>query len=307
MNEFQGDLPRGSGESPSVPSPERIRIAVQRRGRLAKCSLDLLQSIGLDFDYHEGRLFAPCSNFPLELLFVRDDDIPQLVQDGVADLGIAGRNVVEEKGGDVECLESLGFGICSLKIAVRAGGPLATLTDLEGKRIATSHPSILFRYLKEKGLDSTVVEISGSVEITPILNVADAVCDLVSTGSTLKMNGLRPLATVLESEAVLISHPNQREGKQKEPFIERLRARLRSCLRARKMRYLMMNVRRSDWDSLKKVLPNLSSPTVVPLARPGWIAIHSAVPEKAVWNTIEELTRRGARDILSVPVDIMVP
>ncbi len=307
MNDFQGTVLGGITGSPDSPSEERLRIAVQRRGRLAKGSLDLLQSVGLDFDYHEGRLFAPCSNFPLELLFVRDDDIPEYVQDGVADLGIAGRNVVEEKGGAVECLESLGFGGCCLKIAVREGGPLTTIMDLEGKRIATSHPSILFRYLKEKGLDSTVVEISGSVEITPILNVADAVCDLVSTGSTLKMNGLRPLATVLESEAVLIAHPDPPDGEQKGSFIERLRARMRSCLRARKMRYLMMNVRRSDWDSLKKVLPNLSSPTVLPLARPGWIAIHSAVPEEAVWNTIEELTRRGARDILSVPVDIMVP
>ncbi len=294
-------------ESPSGASTQRLRIAVQRRGRLANGSLDLLQSVGLDFDYHEGRLFAPCSNFPLELLFVRDDDIPEYVQDGVADLGIAGRNVVEEKGVDVQCLESLGFGNCRLDIAVREGGPLETLEDLEGKRIATSHPSILARFLERKGLTSTVVEISGSVEIAPILNVADAVCDLVSTGSTLKMNGLHPLVTVLDSEALLIANPDSSDETQKGPFVERLRARVRSCLRARKMRYLMMNVRRSDWDKLKKVLPNLSSPTVVPLAREGWLAIHSAVPEDVVWNTIEELTRCGAKDILSVPVDIMVP
>jgi len=294
-------------DGPSRLSGHRLRIAVQRRGRLAKESMGILKSVGLDFDYHEGRLFSPCSNFPLELLFLRDDDIPEYVQDGVADLGIAGRNVVEEKKAKVDCLENLGFGACRLEIAVREGGAIQEITDLEKKRIATSHPTILTRYLKKNGIDSKVVEISGSVEIAPILNVADAVCDLVSTGSTLKMNGLRPLVTVLRSEAVLIANSEQLGGEEKGALIDRLRARLRSCLRARKMRYLMMNVRRSDWETLKRILPNLSSPTVVPLARSGWIAIHSAVPEEALWNTIEELTLSGAKDILSVPVDIMVP
>ena len=303
-NKFNSNL---RSDGPSMLSGDRLRIAVQRRGRLAKESMAILKSIGLDFDYHEGRLFAPCSNFPLELLFLRDDDIPEYVQDGVADLGIAGRNVVEEKKAKVDCLENLGFGACRLEIAVREGGEIQGITDLEKKRIATSHPTILTRYLKKKGIDAKVVEISGSVEIAPILNVADAVCDLVSTGSTLKMNGLRPLVTVLRSEALLIANSGQLGGKEKGALIDRLRARLRSCLRARKMRYLMMNVRRSDWEKLKRILPNLSSPTVVPLARSDWIAIHSAVPEEALWNTIEELTLSGAKDILSVPVDIMVP
>ena len=242
----------------------------------------------------------------MELLFVRDDDIPEYVQDRVADLGIVGRNVVEEKGGEVECLESLGFGNCRIEIAVKEGGRIRTLEDLQGKRIATSYPSILARYLASRELDATVVEISGSVEIAPILNVADGICDLVSTGSTLRMNGLRPIATVLESEAVLIAAPTQLDNKTKGPLIDRLRARLGSCLRARGMRYLMMNALRSDWDDLKSVLPHLSSPTVMPLAKPGWISIHSAVPEEEVWDVIEDLRKRGARDILSIPVQIMV-
>ncbi len=294
-------------EHSSRPSKTtRLRMALQRKGRLAGSSVELMRRIGLDFDVSDGRLFSPCSNFPLELLFVRDDDIPEYVQNRVADLGIVGRNVVEEKGGDVQCLESLGFGNCRLEIAVREGGGIEALKDLQGKRIATSYPSILTRYLSERGLDAAVVEISGSVEIAPILNVADGICDLVSTGSTLRMNGLRPIGTVLESEAVLIAGPPQPREKAKSRLCDRLRARLDSCLRARGMRYLMMNARRSDWDELKTVLPHLSSPTVMPLAEPGWIAIHSAVQEEAVWDLIEELRERGARDILSVPIQIMV-
>lgn len=307
MSEPRSPLVMPQAAQPSRPlKTARLRMALQRRGRLASCSLELLQSIGLDFDYSDGRLFSPCSNFPLELLFVRDDDIPGYVHNQVADLGIVGRNVVEEKGGEVECLESLGFGNCRLEIAVREGGAIETLDDLQGKRIATSHPSILTRYLASRELDAAVVEISGSVEIAPILNVADGICDLVSTGSTLRMNGLRPIGTVLESEAVLIGSPPQLEQEAKGPLIDRLRSRLGSCLRARGMRYLMMNARRSDWEDLRNVLPHLSSPTVMPLAKPGWIAIHSAVAEEAVWDLIEDLTKCGARDILSVPIQIMV-
>ena len=231
MSEPRFPLVMPQAAQPSRPlKTARLRMALQRRGRLARSSLELLQSIGLDFDYSDGRLFSPCSNFPLELLFVRDDDIPEYVHNQVADLGIVGRNVVEEKGGEVECLESLGFGNCRLEIAVREGGSIETLDDLQGKRIATSHPSILTRYLASRELAAAVVQISGSVEIAPILNVADGICDLVSTGSTLRMNGLRPIGTVLESEAVLIGSPPQLEQEAKGQLIDRLRSRLGSCL-----------------------------------------------------------------------------
>ena len=284
----------------------RIRVAVQRKGRLSEGSLELLRSIGLNFDYYEGRLFSPCSNFPVEILFVRDDDIPEYVQDGVADLGIVGRNVVAEKEAVVEQLETLGFGKCRLDIASREGGAIKNIADLEGCRIATSYPVILSRFLESEKLTANIVEISGSVEIAPTLNVADAICDLVSTGSTLRINGLSPIATVLRSEAVLIGNLGALSSSDTGSLVSRIRRRVQSCLRARGMRYLMMNANKRDLEKLRRVLPHLSSPTIMPLAEDGSIAIHSAVPYEDVWKVIEELRQNGASDILAVPVEVMV-
>ena len=296
-----------AGEAtPSESEQSRIRVAVQRKGRLSSGSLELLRSIGLNFDYYEGRLFAPCRNFPIEILFVRDDDIPEYVQDGVADVGIVGRNVVAEKEASVEQLETLDFGKCRLDIASRQGGPIQSIADLDGCRIATSYPVILRRFLESRKLTANIVEISGSVEIAPTLNVADAICDLVSTGSTLRINGLSPIATVLNSEAVLIANPECLASSDRGTLVARLRSRIQSCLRARGMRYLMMNAHQRDLERLRAILPHLSSPTVMPLAEDGSIAIHSAVPAKDVWEVMEELRRNGASDILAVPVEVMV-
>lgn len=288
------------------PNGDNLKIALQRKGRLADPSLQLLKSIGMDFDYHEGKLFAPCRSFPLDLLFLRDDDIPEYVQDGVTDLGIAGLNIIQERGAAVAQLDCLEFGSCSLSIAVPRKGPFKTVYDLAGKRIATSHAQILARYLAEKGVEAKIIPITGSVEIAPSLDVADAICDLVSTGSTLRMNDLEPIEVVLKSEAVLIANPASLQDSRKKQLIDRLRIRIQGNIRARRTKYVMMNAPETALVEIREILPGMKSPTIVPLAEPGMIAIHSAVPEEFFWDMIEKLKRAGASDILVVPVEKMV-
>ncbi len=279
---------------------------MQRQGRLAESSMHMLKSSGLDFDHYEGRLFSRCRNFALDILFLRDDDIPEYVQDGVTDLGIVGLNVIQEKNAQVAQLDVLGFGACTLSIAVPRKGAYRTVFDLDGRRIATSYPHILGRFLEQKKIKARIIEISGSVEITPSLDVADAICDLVSTGSTLRMNDLEPIEVVLKSEAVLIANPGSLERTEKRAHIERLRIRFQGNIRARKTKYVMMNAPESALEEIRSILPGMKSPTIVPLAEKGMIAIHSAVPEEVFWDVIEKLKKTGATDILVVPVEKMV-
>ncbi len=285
---------------------DNLKIAIQRQGRLASDSLATLKSVGLDFDSYDGRLFSHCRNFPLDILFLRDDDIPEYVQDGVADLGLVGLNIVQEKAARVSQLDFLGFGTCTLAIAVPQDRARQTVFDLDGKRIATSYPRTLSQFLQAKGVQARIIEISGSVEITPSLDVADAICDLVSTGSTLKMNGLTAIETVLRSEAVLIGHPDSLAEPSKRSVIDRLRVRLQSHLRARRTKYVMMNAPRSSLERIRGILPGMKSPTVLPLADEGMIAVHSAVPEEVFWEVIEKLQETGASDILVLPVEKLV-
>ncbi len=285
---------------------DNLKIAIQRQGRLAADSVATLKAVGLDFDSYNGRLFSRCRNFPLDILFLRDDDIPEYVQDGVTDLGVVGLNVVHEKNARVSQLDLLGFGSCSLAIAVPADRARQTVYDLEGKRIATSYPRTLSDYLRRKQVDARVIEISGSVEIAPSLDVADAICDLVSTGSTLKMNGLTAIETVLRSEAVLIANPAALADAAKSEVVHRLRIRAQSHLRARKTKYVMMNAPRSALERILGILPGMKSPTVLPLAAEGMIAVHSAVPEEVFWEVIEKLQATGASDILVLPVEKLV-
>ena len=285
---------------------ENLKIALQRKGRLAEPSKRILKSIGLDFEYYEGRLFSHCQNFPLDILFLRDDDIPEYVQDGVTDLGIVGLNVVQEKESEVAQLDFLGFGTCKLSIAVPRRSSLGSLYDLKDKRIATSHIRILKRFLKEKKISARVIEISGSVEITPSLDVADAICDLVSTGSTLRMNDLEPIEVVLKSEAILIANPLSLKDAKKCQLIDRLRTRFQGNIRARQTKYVMMNAPEKSLKKIREILPGMRSPTVVPLAEEGMVAIHSAVPEELFWDVIEQLKKTGATDILVVPIEKMV-
>jgi ATP phosphoribosyltransferase len=228
------------------------------------------------------------------------------VQDGVTDLGIVGLNVLKERGVQAAQLDYLGFGDCELCIAVPRRSSLRSLFDLSGKRIATSYPHILKQYLEEKGVDGRVIEISGSVEITPSLDVADAICDLVSTGSTLRIHELVSIEVVLKSEAVLVANPSSLEDSRKRVLIDRLRARLQSHLLARKTKYVMMNAPEEALDQIQQILPGMKSPTVVPLAERGMIAVHTAVPEEFFWDVIEKLQLTGATDILVVPVEKMV-
>ncbi len=288
------------------PNGNNLRIAVQSAGRLADESVALLQGAGIDFDAYSRKLFAVARDFPLEILFVRDDDIPEFVQDGVAALGIVGRNLVAESEAVVEEIAPLGYGRCRLVVAVPRGGSIAAASDLAGRRIATSYPRTLARWLAERSVEATIVEIAGATELTPALDVADAICDLVSTGTTLRINDLVPIETVLESEAVLIANRAALGDERWSRTIERLLLRLRSLLAARRTKYVMANAPAAALPRIRAVLPGLRSPTVVPLAEPGWVAIHAAIPEETFWDSIEALRAAGASEILVTPVEKLV-
>ncbi len=285
---------------------DNLKIVLQKQGRLAKPCREIMKSAGLEFEYYDGRLFAPCQNFPLDILFLRDDDIPEYVQDGVADLGIVGLNVVQEKAAQVIQLDALGFGSCTLSIAVPRKSAIRSVYELEGKRIATSYPLILKGFLDQRKVNARIIQISGSVEITPSLDVSDAICDLVSTGSTLRSNELESIEVVLDSEAYLIANAQSLRDPKRRELIERLRVRFQSNLKARCTKYVMMNAPKAALEEIKTILPGMKSPTVVPLAEEDMVAVHSAVPEEFFWDVIEKLRTTGASDILVVPIEKMV-
>jgi len=286
-----------------ITNGHNLRIAVQNDGRLTRRSLELLRGIGLEFEEHERRLFARCRNADVELLFVRDDDIPEYVQDGVADLGVVGRNVVLEQGARVDELEPLGFGYCTLALAVPRESAVRRPPDLDGCRIATTHPASLRAYLEREGIEATIVEIRGAAEVAPALDVAEAICDLVSTGTTLRMNDLRRIGDVWESEAVLIANGAALEPGERARLIERLRVRLRGLLTARRMKYVTLNAPRSALPRIQEILPGMKSPTVVPLAEEGMVAVHAAVEEEVFWEAMERIKEAGGSEILVLPVE----
>ncbi|HKK27521.1 MAG TPA: ATP phosphoribosyltransferase [Gemmatimonadota bacterium] len=286
-----------------ITNGHNLRIAVQNDGRLTRRSLELLRGIGLEFEEHERRLFARCRNADVELLFVRDDDIPEYVQDGVADLGVVGRNVVLEQDAAVDELEPLGFGYCTLALAVPRESAVREPSGLDGRRIATTHPRALRGYLERQGIEATIVEIRGAAEVAPALDVADAICDLVSTGTTLRMNDLRRIGDVWESEAVLIAAGAALEPGERARLIERLRVRLRGLLTARRMKYVTLNAPRSALPRIQEILPGMKSPTVVPLAEEGMVAVHAAVEEEVFWEAMERLKEAGGSEILVLPVE----
>jgi ATP phosphoribosyltransferase len=279
-----------------------LKIAIQKSGRLNEKSVELLKNCGLNFENYKSSLISPVSNFPLEILFLRDDDIPEYVQDGIADLGIVGENVIEETEVEVAYLQRLGFGKCSLKIAVPNNNDIATLADLNGKAIATTYPVILGKYLKEQGITSDIRTISGSVEISPGLGLSDAICDLVSTGGTLKSNGLKPFADVMSSEAVLIGS----KGSENNDLIQELIQRIQSVLRAKETKYVVLNVKRDNLDAVTALLPGVKSPSVVPLAEPDWVAVHTVIPERDFWDRISQLKQAGAQGIVVMPIEKII-
>jgi ATP phosphoribosyltransferase len=285
----------------------RLKLALQKNGRITEESIALLRAAGLSFEFTVRSLFSPCTNFPLDLLSLRDDDIPEYVQDGVSDLGIVGANVVEEKGARVRVVERLGFAKCLLAICVPKNSLLSDLASLKGKRIATSYPKTLGRFLSSREIQADIVEISGSVEIAPALNVADAICDILSTGSTARVNGLEPLITIMESEAVLIANEDVLGDPNEKDEIDRLLTRIRSSLRARGKKYVMMNAPISSVEKLKHLVPGMKSPTVVPLANRDMVAIQSVVPEEVLWEAIEQLKQAGASDIVVTSIENIIP
>lgn len=279
-----------------------LKIAIQKSGRLNEKSVELLKNCGLTFENYKSSLISTVSNFPLEILFLRDDDIPEYVQDGIADIGIVGENVINETEVDVHYLQRLGFGKCMLKIAVPNESELKYIKDLEGKAIATSYPVILKKYLQDNQVNATIRTISGSVEISPGLGLSDAICDIVSTGGTLKSNGLKPFADVLASEAILIS----KNGIEHNGIIKELMQRIQSVLMAKETKYVVLNVDRSNLDTILSLLPGVKSPTVVPLAEHNWVAVHTVIQERDFWEKINKLKAAGAQGIVVMPVEKVI-
>jgi ATP phosphoribosyltransferase len=279
-----------------------LKIAIQKSGRLNEKSVELLKNCGLSFDNYKSSLISPVSNFPLEILFLRDDDIPEYVQDGIADLGIVGENVIEETEVKVNYLQRLGFGRCSLKIAVPNTNNIQNIAELDGKSIATTYPVILGKFLKGKGINADIRTISGSVEISPGLGLSDAICDLVSTGGTLRSNGLKPFADVMSSEAVLIG----RSGSENEELVKELIQRVQSVLRAKETKYVVLNVHKDNLKKITALLPGVKSPSVVSLAEDGWVAVHTVIPESDFWDRISQLKQAGAQGIVVMPIEKII-
>lgn len=287
----------------------RLRIAIQKSGRLSERSKDLLARCGINFEWRPGRLDARSMDFPMDILLVRDDDIPRYVADGVCDLGIVGENVIAERLGEdsvVRLVRKLDFGKCRLALAVPKESGLNQLQDLEGLRIATSYPYATARFFSQRDIKTEIVEISGSVEIAPAMGVADAICDLVSTGSTLASHGLKELAPIFESEAVLIA-TQLPLNEERDHHFRRLDSRLSGVLRAEKAKYIMMNAPRSALERIRTLIPGLEEPTVVPLCGDGQrVAIHAVAPEPIFWETMELLKEAGASSILVVPIEKVI-
>jgi len=283
---------------------KKLKIAIQKSGRLNEDSIKLLKEAGIEFNNGLNKLKAEAYNFPIKVFFLRDDDIPQYVEDGVADIGIVGENVVLEKNKEVKIIDHLGFGKCRLSIAIPKDDKYKSIQDLQGKRIATSYSVILSKFLKKNKITAEIHEISGSVEIAPGIGLADAICDLVSSGSTLFTNGLKEAEIILKSEAVLIA--NTKLTKQQEVILNKLLFRINAVKKAKKNKYILLNAPNKNLDAIIKILPGMKSPTVLPLADKGWSSVHSVVDENEFWEIIEKLKENGAQGILVVPIEKMI-
>ncbi|MGB1448452.1 MAG: ATP phosphoribosyltransferase [Flavobacteriaceae bacterium] len=281
-----------------------IRIAIQKSGRLNQESLALLKSAGIKIDNGKDQLKAAARNFPVEVFFLRNGDIPQYLRDGVVDLAILGSNTLVEKGNDLEIIESLGFSKCRVSIAVPKGTEYNGINDLSGKKIATSYPNTVEQFLAKNKLQADLHIINGSVEIAPNIGLADAVCDVVSSGSTLFKNNLKEVVKILDSEAVLVQGPKVTE--EQRLLIEKIQFRIQAVLRAKKSKYILLNAPNESIEKIADILPVLKSPTVLPLAQKGWSSIHSVVNEGDFWEVIDQLKAAGAEDILVCPIEKMV-
>ena len=285
-------------------SKEKLRIAIQKAGRLNEDSLKILKDAGISIDNGKEQLKATSSNFPMEVLYLRNGDIPQYLRDGVVDIAFLGENVLEEKGDDIFQSLKLGFSKCRVSLAVPKSVKYNGLEDLEGKRIATSYPNTLNSFLKKKGITADLHIINGSVEIAPNIGLADAICDIVSSGNTLFKNNLKEVEVMMKSEAVLAVAPNISEARRE--ILNKLEFRLKSVLNARSSKYILLNAPDEQLEAIIKLLPGMRSPTVLPLAEKGWSSIHTVIQENRFWEIIQELKELGAEGILVAPIEKMV-
>lgn len=284
---------------------KKLKIAVQKSGRLLEDSIEILSQCGIKLPKANGKLKSEASGFPLEVYYLRNNDIPKYVDDGIVDVAIVGTNTVEEYHGSLDILLPLGFSKCKVSIAVPKTSTIYSIEDLKGKKIATSYPNTLEKYLKQSGVDAEIHFISGSVEIAPTLGLADAICDIVSTGSTLLMNGLKPIETIFLSEAALVSRIGKDEPAIKD-LMERLVFRLKAYQRSRQFKYVLLNAPNHSIDKIKSIIPGMKSPTILPLAMAGWSSIHSVIAEDDFWQHIDALKSAGAEGILIVPIEKMI-
>ncbi len=281
-----------------------LRIAIQKSGRLSDESMKLIRECGIKVNNGKGKLKSTSTNFPLEILYLRDDDIPGYIEDNVADIGIVGLNLVKEKKREVDIILKLGFSKCRLSLAIPKDKKYDGLRFFEGKNIATSYPNIIEEYLSSNGIKADLHEISGSVEIAPGIGLADAICDIVSSGSTLLTNGLKEVETILESEAVLIGHKELE--KSKKEILDALMFRIHAVQNGRNNKYILLNAPNDKITEIINFLPGMKSPTVVPLAMVGWSSLHSVINEDQFWEVIDNLKNAGAEGILVVPIEKMI-
>ncbi len=282
----------------------KLKVAIQKSGRLSEKSLSLLKECGIRLSNGDRKLKTEAFNFPLEILFLRDDDIPQYVEQGVADIGILGANEVREKQKDISIVEKLGFAGCRLSLAIPKDEQYTGLSYFNQRRIATSYPAILSRFCREQNLDVRIEEIGGSVEIATGIGLADAVFDIVSSGSTLIMNGLKEVEVVAKSEAVLVANKNL--SQEKDRLLKKLLFRMGAVKQASENKYILLNAPNEAIDAISAVLPGMKSPTILPLAQQGWSSIHSVVREEEFWEVIDQLKEFGAQGILVVPIEKMI-
>ncbi|WP_075342285.1 ATP phosphoribosyltransferase [Tenacibaculum agarivorans] len=282
----------------------KLRLAVQKSGRLNEESLKLLKAIGISIDNGKDQLKASARNFPLEVFFLRNGDIPQYLRDGVVDIAIIGENLIVEKGESIEVVEKLGFSKCKVSIAVPKTSNISSLKELAGKRIATSYPKTVEKFLEKEGITANLHIINGSVEIAPNIGLADAICDIVSSGSTLFKNNLKEIEVLLKSEAVLVKSPKLSE--ENEAILQKIQFRLQSVLKGRENKYVLLNAPNEKLETITKILPGMRSPTILPLAQEGWSSVHSVINKNDFWDVIDELREAGAEGILVCPIENMV-
>ena len=281
-----------------------MRIAIQAKGRLNEESMELLRESGISIDAGRRLLLSRSNDFPVEALFLRDDDIPHCVAAGVADIGIVGLNEVYEKGYDVDVIHNLGFGKCRLSLAIAKGESYTGPSYFNAKRVATSYPNVLRQYFEREGIEADIHEISGSVEVAPSVGMADAIFDIVSSGSTLISNGLKEVEKVLFSEAVLIATPNLSD--EKRELLDQLLFRFQAIAGSRGIKYVLMNLPKDKIDEVVTLLPGMKSPTILSLAQPGWCSMHVVISENELWTRIEQLKAIGAEDILVLALEKMI-